>query len=282
MRLWAKASLIMIPGLAAAHWLARCYRSRAVAAAVEAIETHARQQNPQQLATQSLGRLPTPVVRYLNHALPPDRRGLKLARYEQAGVLRTDASKDSWVEFTASQVISPTTMEFLWKARVAIVPFLHVQVTDSLVGGRGAGRVTLLSAIPVSSAAGNVEMNSGSMHRFLAEAVWYPSALLPSAHLTWTPVDDSRALATLTDGATTVSLEFRFNSENEVTSIYTPGRWGFFEGGYKQVAWEGKFRKYSRRQGVLVPSQGEVGWYLDGEWRSVWRGTIISASLDFL
>jgi hypothetical protein len=88
---------------------------------------------------------------------------------------------------------------------------------------------------------GSPEINSGSLHRFLAEAVWYPWALLPSASLTWQPIDDSRAMATLAAGDTTVSLEFRFSPNGEVTDIYTPARWGKFDGRYAKAAWEGHF-----------------------------------------
>jgi len=126
-----------------------------------------------------------------------------------------------------------------------------------------------------------MEMNSGSLHRFLAEAVWYPTALLPSAHLRWEPIDEARALATLTRDGISVSLEFRFSQDNEVVGIYSPGRWGLFDGGYKRVAWEGKFADYVKHDGVLVPTRGEVGWYTDGEWRSVWRGTVTQAVLEF-
>jgi hypothetical protein len=281
MPLWAKASLAIFVALVVALWLAQSFQARAVTAAVIALEARAQREPERPLAPHSLESLPPPVLRYLNHALPPDRRGLKLARYRQAGTLRTDPRSDSWMKFTASQVIGPRITEFLWTARASIAPLLHVQVRDSLVAGRGAGQVALLSAIPVASAAGSMEMNSGSLHRFLAEAVWYPSALLPSPQLRWAPLDDSRAVATLTDGTTTVALEFRFNAEDEVSGIYTPGRWGSFDGTYKQVAWEGKFRNYFRRQGVLIPGEGEVGWYLGGQWGSVWRGTVISVSMEF-
>jgi len=278
---WAKLASAIVVGLAVALWLAQLVQARIGAAVVDGLAARARQEPASARAGQSLEQLPAPVRRYLEHALPADRRGLRLARYEQTGTLRTDPLRDAWMPFTASQVIAPGATEFVWTARASVAPLLHVQVRDSLIGGRGAGQVALLSALPVASAGGNLEMNSGALHRFLAEAVWCPSALLPSQHLSWAPVDDQRAVATLTSGSTTVSLEFRFNADNEVSGIYTPARWGSFAGGYRQVAWEGLFRNYSRRQGVWVPGEGEVGWIIDGQWRSVWRGTIVSATLEF-
>lgn len=281
MPLWTKIAFGVIASAALAFWAARLVQARMVAAVVSGVEDRARRETTPLPTPQSLDSLPRPVLRYLNHALPPPLRGLRLIRYQQRGTMRTNPINQKWMKFTALQVIGPRTTEFLWTARAEIAPLLHVQVMDSFLGGRGSGQVALLSAVPVASDGDTLEMNSGSLHRFLAEAVWYPSALLPSSQLMWAPVDDSRAIATLTRGPVKVSLEFRFSLDNEVTSIYTPGRWGSFDGAYKQVAWEGKFRNYSRRNGVLVPTEGEVGWYTDGHWQSVWRGTVVSASMEF-
>jgi hypothetical protein len=140
---------------------------------------------------------------------------------------------------------------------------LTVRIIDSFVDGSGAGKVLLLSAFEVAHDAGTPEMNSGSLHRFLAEAVWYPWALLPSDTLNWHGIDDRRALATLTVHGTQVSLEFRFAEGGEVEAIYSPGRWGRFDGAYAKIPWEGHFSGHHRRNGLLVPLYGEVGWYRD-------------------
>jgi hypothetical protein len=261
--------------------LAGSRQARTIATSIGGLEDRARLERGPRPAPDALAALPEPVLRYLNQALPPPVRGLRLVRYRQQGTLRADPGRERWMRFAASQVIGPRTTEFLWTARVEIAPFLHLRVTDAFLAGYGSGQVALLSAVPLASASGNHAMNSGSLHRFLAEAVWCPSALLPSPQLAWTPIDGSRAVATLAKGATTVSLEFRFNAADEVEGIYTPARWGSFGGRYQQVAWEGKFRRYARRYGVLVPSEGEVGWYSDARWRSVWRGTVVSAYMEF-
>jgi hypothetical protein len=122
-------------------------------------------------------------------------------------------------------------------------------------------------------------MNSGSLHRYLAEAVWYPTALLPSRTLKWTAIDATASLATLAYRDVSVSLEFRFAPTGEVTGIYTPARWGMFSGRYSQVPWEGHFRDYRDRDGVVVPTEGDVGRYVDDEWRAVWKGTVTAFEL---
>jgi len=148
---------------------------------------------------------------------------------------------------------------FVWDARVSLASLLSLRVRDSYVEGEGSGRITLLGFIPAGADNGGDELNSGALHRFLAEAVWYPTVLLPGPSLTWTAIDSTRSLATLTDAGITVSLEFRFNQSGEVTGIYSPGRWGRFHGKYRQVPWEGHFEDYRQQNGLLVPSRGEVG-----------------------
>ena len=216
---------------------------------------------------------PAPVARYLRLALPTLTH-IQEVRIRQTGTLRTDVNSEHWIPFEAEHLVVPPATGFVWNARVRVAPLLHLRVRDALIDGEGSGQVSLLSALTVSAAAGAPEMNSGALHRYLAEAVWYPTALLPGRKLRWTEIDASRALATLTNHDVTVSLEFHFAETGEVIGIYTPGRWGSFGGGYRQVPWEGHFRDYRERDGVVVPTEGDVGWYVDAEWRAVWKGRI--------
>ncbi|MBN4058632.1 hypothetical protein JYT18_00185 [Desulfocapsa sp. AH-315-J15] len=157
----------------------------------------------------------------------------------------------------------------------------HVRVLDSYIAGIGSGRVSLLSSFCIASAAGTPELNSGALHRYLAEAVWFPTALLPQSGVEWSPLNDHSALATLTHKGVTVSLEFRFNEVGEVTSIYSVGRFGRFDGEYKKVPWQGHFLDYQFKAGMRVPLYGEVGWYDDGSLQMVWKGHIIDAQYEF-
>jgi hypothetical protein len=221
---------------------------------------------------------PAPVARYLRWALRGTQY-IQQVRISQIGVLRTDVHIERWMPFEAEHIVVPPATGFVWDARVKVAPFLHVRVRDAIVQGRGSGQVSLLSAVTMAGDADTPEMNSGSLHRYLAEAVWYPTALLPSAKLHWVGIDGTRALATLTDHGVSVSLEFRFADTGEVSGIYTPARWGKFSDGYRQVPWEGHFQDYRERDGILVPTVGEVGWYLDKEWEAVWNGRITAFRL---
>ncbi len=232
------------------------------------------------MSSQHLSDLPVPVRRFLEHVLPKSQPAIRRLRMKQTGQLRTSTHARRWHRFQAEQVTHPATVGYVWNARVGITPLLHVRVRDAYLEGQASSQVRLLSVIPVGRASSSVELNAGALHRFLAEAAWYPTALLPGAQLRWSPIDDNSALATLTDAGITVSLEFRFNDAHEIAVVYTPSRWQTVAGGYRQTPWEGRFHSYRQIDGLLVPSGGEVGWYHGGDWQKVWTGTVIEAAYE--
>jgi len=229
----------------------------------------------------SLSGLPHPVSNYLKHVLANGQKMIKIARMHQSGILRTSMKTVAWSLFTADQVVVPPATGFVWSAKVEMPLGTHVRVLDSYSAGVGAGRVSLLSAIAVASDSGGSELNSAALLRYLAEAVWYPTALSPQSGVVWSEIDDRSALATLTNYGITVSLVFRFNDVNEVIAIYSPGRFSRIDGKYKQLPWEGHFRDYQIRGGMRIPIYGEVGWYEDETLQLVWKGNIIDTQYQF-
>jgi hypothetical protein len=77
---------------------------------------------------------------------------------------------------------------------------------------------------------GTPEMAEGELLRWFAEAAWYPTALLPSQGVQWSAVDDRSALATMQDGATSVTLLFRFNADNMIASMRAEARGATIDG----------------------------------------------------
>ena len=269
-----RVALLFVVAVALAAWTGTRGQRRDLAAATERLLRSGEGRDAETNAeAPRLDDLPPPVARYLRMAIRA-AKPIQEVRMRQTGTLRTDTETERWMAFEAEHLVVPPATGFLWNARVTVAPLLHVRVRDALIDGEGAGQVSVLSALTVSAARGGLEMNSGSLHRYLAEAVWYPTALLPGERLQWTAIDASTALATLTSNGTSVSLEFRFAETGEVSGIYTPARWGTFAGGYEQVPWEGHFTDYRERDGMLVPTYGEVGWYVGGEWRVVWKGEV--------
>jgi hypothetical protein len=107
MPIWMKIALALIATLAFVLWLARSIEARSVADTVSGLKDRARRLPTPSLSQQALESLPPPVLRYLIHALPSTVRALTWVQYQQQGTLRTNASSENWMKFTASQVIAP-------------------------------------------------------------------------------------------------------------------------------------------------------------------------------
>lgn len=270
----------LVAGAVAAFAGARARTRAAADGRVRALVGGAPGTAPGTVDLDAVSGLPAPVRRYFRRVLTHGQGAIRTATLHQSGTLRTGVNAAGWHAFSARQLVVPPAVGFVWDARVAMPLATHVRVLDSYVDGVGSGRVGFLSALVVAAESGAAELNAGALHRYLAEAVWFPTALLPSAGVAWTGIDERAALATLSDHGTTVSLEFRFDDDDEVAAIYSPGRFGRFGGGYERVPWEGRFRDYHVRGGMRVPRYGEVGWYRHGALQPVWRGDLVDARYE--
>lgn len=232
----------------------------------------ARNQPEAPTSSLDLEALPAPVRRYLRKALKPDGQRIQSVLLKQEGELETAPDQPGYKSFEATHSATVGKPGFLWNATIDIFP--GIRVVDSYVNQSASGTVYLMSLIPLDSRSDQEKLNQGALYRYLAESVWYPQALLPGNGVRWTALDESRALATLEDGPNSVSLEFRFNQEGLVESIYAEDRYGLFGEEFRRLPWEGRFSNYREVDGMLIPMKGEVGWHMpDGFWL-FWKGSI--------
>ena len=238
-------------------------------------------ENPHIVNFASLSELPRPVEKYFRNVLFDGQQLINLVVFHQIGELKIDPKSKKWSKFEASYFVSQSPVAFIWDAKIKIAPVFHVRVTDYFLDGIGAGNVSLMSAITIASDKDNQEINSGALYRYLAEAVWHPTALLPQSGVKWEPVDDYRAIARLTKFGISISLEFKFNDLGEITGIYTEDRFGKFGDKYVKYPWEGRFSNYQAFNGVKIPTEGEVGWHLPEGWWLFWKGKIVNAEFQY-
>jgi hypothetical protein len=225
-----------------------------------------------------LAGLPAPVVRYFEFALTPGQRLVRAARLEQAGSFAM--KRDAWVPFTATEHLTARPAGFVWDARIRMVPLIPALVRDSYIGGKGAMLGTMAGVVPLVNQHGTASMAAGALMRYLAEAVWLPTALLPANGVTWEGIDDSTARATLVDGATRVSLDFRFAPDGRVTG--TRGERLRDDGGRSTLLpWVGRHEDYERVQGMMIPRRGEVGWIMPDGPFAYWRGRQVAVTYEW-
>lgn len=201
--------------------------------------------------------LPDPVQRFFKTVLKDGQAIVAAVKLTQQGQFSMNEMSDKWNPFTATQLFIAQRLGFDWDARIQMAPGLKALVHDSYVSGEGNLHASLLGLFTLAKMHDTPELNQGELLRFFAEAVWYPTALLPSQGVRWEAINDTSARGTLTDGATTVSLVFQFDSEGIIDTIRAEAR---YRDKLTAMPWVGRFREYSTRNGMLIPLVGEVGW----------------------
>jgi len=219
--------------------------------------------------------VPAPVARYFRAVLHDGQPVVRHAHVRWTGTFNMGKpGHDRWVTFGAQQDFVPVTRGFVWDARMYMLPGVPVLVRDGFVEGTGSMRGAVLGLVTVVDVGGSQEIAASALLRFLGEAVWMPTALLPSQGVRWTAIDAERARATISSGTVTVSAEFVFGPDGLIASMSSTER--MFDDGRNPPSvhpWGGNYRRYERREGMLIPQEAEVAWMLPAGRFVYWRGT---------
>jgi len=222
-----------------------------------------------------LDQLPEPVARYLKWALRDGQPIIRSVRMTQTGMFLAKDSPDGWRPFEATQFFVAKPPGFVWDARIQMAPLTTARVRDAYTAGKGSMRVKLFSLFPLVDEQDKAELDSGALMRYLAEAMWFPTALLPSQGVRWTAIDSTSARATLTDSHTAVSLDFHFGPNGEITGVNSPGRYyREADGNYVLMPWAGRVRAYGERGGMRIPVEVDVEWQYPDRNVPYWKGKI--------
>jgi hypothetical protein len=228
-----------------------------------------------------LAGLPAPVQRYFRLAIRAGQPIVAAVSMEHTGTFGLGETAERWKPFTSTQRVVTSRPGFDWDARISILPGLPVRVHDAYVVGEGLLHAAILGLITVADLSDTPEVAEGELMRFLAEAAWYPTALLPSQGVHWEAVDDTSARATLRDGNVSVTLLFRFDDAGWIESFRAEARGRTVKDAVVPTPWEGRLWGYELKDGMRVPLQGEVTWYLPEGPRPYWRGRITSIRYEF-
>lgn len=226
-----------------------------------------------------LAGLPAPVQRYLRAVLREGQRVPTTARIVHDGTFLL-RPPDGWRPFRSVESFVSHPAGFLWDAEVRSAPGLVVRVRDGLIDGAGSMRASLLGVIPIVKVEGTPDIAQGALFRWLAEAQWMPTALLPSAGVLWLPVDDSTARATVSVAGVSAWLDFHFGPDSLVTRTYTSARGRDVNGVTVATPWEGRCTDWQERGGMRIPLECEVAWLLPEGRQAYWRGRITGIAYD--
>jgi hypothetical protein len=256
---WSVVALIGLLGTVAA------INSRRFAARVarETMELWQDGGAPRPLDRSALEGLPAPVRRYLSKALGRRERALQSARLRHSGTFRTTLDGD-WFPIRGEQYFSTDAPAFVWWGRVHIAPGLWIDARDRSIAGAGGMLVLLESSVTLADSSGP-ELDQGALLRLLGELTWLPSALLDARFVTWSAIDDYKALATLRVGGREVSGVFEFGTDDLPRSFSAERQRAIGRGRSVLTRFTGECRAYREVDGMLVPGQMIAYWHVDGQ-----------------
>ncbi|MDA8216504.1 MAG: hypothetical protein M0Z94_02705 [Dehalococcoidales bacterium] len=242
-------------------WVGGCLFRRQVAAEIAELKSEAAAAPAKTFHYADLEGQPEPVQRYFKYALADGQEVIRYARLTQEGEIRMNP-RLPWLRVQAEQHFTTARPGFIWVARASLTPVLWFDGRDMYFRGEGHMLIKLATAVPVVDAQGP-EMNVSALLRFLSEAPWFPTALLPSDYLCWEAIDDRSALAIISDGGTTASGVFEFDAEGRIVKFSSEERYREVGGRYERAKWSTYGWDYHDLvPGVKIPVQADAEWNL--------------------
>ena len=226
--------------------------------------------------------LPVPVQLYFQRALKPGQKIVAGVEIRHVGTFNMSPHGQRWRPFSSDQSVVTQRPGFVWSGRINLFAGAAAFVHDAYVAGHGILRPTLLGLFSLGKQQHGDALDRAELIRYLAEAAWYPTALLPSQGVSWSPVDEHSANATLRDGRSIVTLLFRFNEHGMIASASSDARGAVDAGVLVMRPWEGRWSTYRRREGMRVPTSGEASWLVHGRRMPYWRGAVTSLTYGFV
>jgi hypothetical protein len=198
---------------------------------------------------EQINELPKSVQRYFIYALPDKKPYISFARLIHKGELKIN---NKWRKVKGEEYFTTEKPGFIWRGKLRFFSGI-----DSYYVGKGNLQIKFLNKIKIVDKKSE-EIYKSELLRWLSEAPWYPTALLPSDTLKWEEIDYYSAKAILTDSGLTVEGIFHFNEKGQVIK--------FEARRYKDNSpedWIGFYDDFRNVNNIKVPFYVEVGWHLD-------------------
>lgn len=275
-------ALLMGAGaLAGAWWLGRRrWRAHAQHLLARLAASRVPVQPPTVDLARDLAGLPPVVQRWFRATLTDGMPRVAAVQLAHQGQFNLGDDAPAWRPFTSTQRVQIGRPGFVWDARIRLMPGLQVHVHDAYLAGEGLLHPAVAGLLSLADLHGGGALARGELMRYVAEAAWYPSALLPGPAVQWWPVDAQQARVQLSDGPLTVALTLRFDDQARLVACRADARDRRVGTQMQPTPWEGRWWDHRQVQGQVVPMQGEVAWLLPQGRQPYWRGRVTALHVE--
>ena len=224
------------------------------------------------ITKETISELPSVVQKWLISSGTIGKMPISNVHLVQELKLKMKPEQSEWNNGTAEQYFSVQPPAFNWNITTQMNSILKVAGRDKFENGNGEMTIKLFSLFPVANAKNHEKVNQATLQRYLAEIVWFPSASL-SQYITWEPLGENSAKATMEFNGAKGSGEFHFD-ENGNFKKFVAMRYQDVNA-EEPTEWTVIATKIEERNGIKIPIECEASWELDsGKW--TWLKLIIT------
>lgn len=198
-----------------------------------------------------LNGLPKPVARYFRLVLKEGQPLIKKAYLWHTGKFRMRFG-GNWMPIRGEEYFSATRPGFLWIGKTR-----WFTAVDSFMQQHGRLKIWLLGLFRVVVSRGP-KIDVSELQRWLGEAVWFPTSLLPSEHLQWLPIDDKSAELVYLHNRYIIRYVVHFNPEGYIQKMETDR----YYNGRKLKRWMAFLSDYKWLGDVMIPETVSAAWDL--------------------
>ncbi len=205
--------------------------------------------------------LPASVQKYFSYALTDRITKPRFARIKQSGRFKTNINA-GFKDLTAEQYVVTSEPGFIWSGDIHLFdPIIWIRGIDTYVNGSGSLLIKFMSGVTITRETGE-EIAQAQIVRWLMEAIWCPTALLPSGNLEWSAVDSTSAEVHFKENDIAIDAIFHFNDDGSINKI-TAKRYMTTVAGPALTNYTGYVSDYKEVKGMKIPFHVEVEWNLD-------------------
>ncbi len=236
---------------------AEILHNRRVKAEAAKLLRSARLDQPSTIEEADLADLPDVVQKWLRRSGVVGKEKIHMVKLLQTGQMRMTAD-NPWMKFKAEHYVNVDRPGFVWSSKVQYAPLAKLLGIDQYLHGHGTMKIKLLGLVTIVDAKPSMEMDQGSMLRFMAEMIWYPTAAL-NDYITWEAIDEHSARVTMTWGEISAQMVMHFNADGDMVGSVAP-RYREENGQFVLDDWGGVARSYKEFGGFRIVNQTDVVW----------------------
>ena len=207
--------------------------------------------------------LPNPVQKWLITSGVLGKERFQAMSFSQRGEMKLKPDQEKWFKPSAKQYVRIDEPGYLWHVDLPMIPLINTLGRDFFYEGKASMEIRIASLLPVVNEKANDKLNESSLHRFLLELPWYPTAALES-YMTWETIDEQSARAILTYKGITVESIFYFDETGHLVKQEAL-RYKETHEDAQRLPCIGEVKGYTTFEGMKIPNRYNVTWMIDDE-----------------